>query len=393
MEVLVILYKSGTLFLVAHRLVKICLNLSIFLVCSFLIFPHFSAASNLLSNEASNPNMAGHNPSFSFIVWGHPRGPNDGDPPLHLDDFIDLVRELNPDFIVITGDMIQGRIGRIEEQKASIESDWDFFDECVKRLEIPIYRLPGNHDVSNRTTSDIYSKRYPRPPYSFSYKGSRFVLLDSIGIEQRSNDNRLYWGHAALPFGERQMKYIKDEITDQDKYNHLFFFMHHTSPWSESESFWWDRVHPLFVNGKTRAVFSGDNPSDMKFAHDKQDGIHYFLNNSFPTRTLRSYKRWPNWSSCGQRQMDNVQFVQVNGDKIKYKTHVIGELNTESLSWRYYDKVDGYLDSWQRRLVTQLRATMFNSPRKIFLVFTVWGGMCFLIGALFILSLKHFKKN
>jgi len=269
--------------------------------------------------------------------------------------------------------------------------DWNFFDRCVSRLKIPIYRLPGNHDVSNKTTSDIYSKRYPQPPYSFSYKGSRFILLDSIGIKQRSNDPRAYWGHAAMPFDERQMKYIRNEISDQDKYDHLFFFMHHTSPWSESESFWWDHVHPLLVKGKTRAIFSGDNPSDMKFAHEKQDGIHYFLNNTFPTRTLQSYKRWPNWGPCGSKQVDNIQFVKVNGDKIEYKTHVIGELNTESLSWRYYDKVDKYLSSWQHRIVTKLKAKLFYRLRSIFLVFAIWGTICFLFGILFILFLKRFK--
>ena len=385
--------KLVTFFLVTNGLVKFCINLSICLACSFFIFPYYSAANDLLPQESSNPNLAGHNTSFSFIVWGHPRGIDDRDPPLHLNEFTELVRELKPDFIVITGDMIQGRIGRIEEQKTSIESDWDFFDECVKTLEIPIYRLPGNHDVSNKITSDIYSKRYPQPPYSFSYKGSRFVLLDSIGIKQRSNDSGLYWGYDAQPFDEEQINFIKNEISNQNKYNHLFFFMHHTSPWSKSESFWWDHVHPLLVNGKTRAVFSGDNPSDMKFAHIEQDGIHYLLNNTFPTRTLITYKRWPDWSSCGQRQMDNVQFVQVNGNKVKYKTHVIGELSTESLSWRYYEKVDKYLSSWQRRIVTKLKAKLFYRLRSIVLVFTVWGGVCFLFGILLTIFFKRFKNQ
>jgi Calcineurin-like phosphoesterase len=377
----------------SYRLLNNLIRLSIYFFCFYFIFPNYSDANDLLPQKSSNSNLASNNNSFSFIVWGHPRGRDDRDPPLHLNELSDLVRELKPDFIVITGDMIQGRIGHIEKQKALIESDWDFFDQCVSVLGIPIYRLPGNHDVSNKTTSTIYSRRYTQPPYSFSYNDSRFILLDSIGIKQLENDSRAYWGHEAKPFDKEQADFIKNEISNQDKYNHLFFFMHHTSPWSESESFWWDNIHPLLVNGKTRAVFSGDNPSDMKFAHDKQDGINYFLNNSFPTRTLHSYKRWPNWGPCGSKQVDNIQFVQVNGDKIKYKTHVIGELNTESLSWRYYERIEKGLSTWQRRLVTKLKAIMFNSLRRIFLVFTIWGGVCFLFGGLLILFLKRFKNN
>ena len=362
------------------------------IICLIWLFHGVSTAGDLPLNQASEAAPAGTEASFSFIVWGHPRGADDKDPPLHLEDFHRLVKTLGPDFILITGDMIQGRIGRIEEQKQFIESDWDYFDQCVKRLHVPIFRLPGNHDVSNKTTSDIYSKRYPQPPYSFSHKGSRFILLDSIGIKQRQQDNSPYWGHEAKPFDREQLQFIKAELTNQNKYNHLFFFMHHTSPWSETESFWWDDVHPLLVNGKTRAVFSGDNPSYMKFAHIEQDGIHYLLNNTFPARTLQSYKKWPKWSACGQRQMDNVQFVQVNGNEVQYKTHVIGEMNTESLSWRYYEKVDQYLYSWQREFVNKLQEKYFYRLKNIVLVFAVWGGVFFLFGILFTSIFLRFKK-
>lgn len=387
-----LLMMGSLLFTFTYKLFNKHTILSICLFSFYLILPNYSVASDLLSKKPLDSNIADHNSSFSFIVLGHPRGLNDGDPPLHLNDLADLVRELKPDFIVITGDMIQGRIGRIEEQKTSIESDWEFFDKSVKTLEVPIYRLPGNHDVSNKTTSAIYSKRYPQPPYSFSYKGSRFILLDSLGIKQRENDNSLYWGHAVKPFEENQIEFINNEISNQRKYNHLFFFMHHTTPWSESESFWWDDVHPLLVNSKTRAVFSGDNPSKMKFAHIEQDGIHYLLNNFFPTRTLKSYKQWPNWSSCSQRQMDNIQFVQVNGDKVKYKTHVVGELSTESLSWRYYEKVDKYLSSWQRDFVSKLQAKLFYSVKSIVLVVAVFGGGCFVFG-IFVTLIFILPKN
>ena len=236
------------------------------------------------------------------------------------------------------------------------------------------------------------------PPYSFSYKGSRFILLDSIGIQQRANDSKAYWGGYAKPFDKEQTNFIKAEISNQDKYNHLFFFMHHTKPWSESESFWWDNIHPLLVNGKTRAVFSGDNPSWMKFAHIEQDDIHYLLNNSFPTGDLDYYKRFGTGDLfTSMRQMDNIQFIQVKGDKVNYKTHVFGELSKESLSWRYYDRIEKELSAWQQRtwklkLLAKLKEKLFYRPKSAVLVFTVFGGGCFLFGVLFILFLIRKKK-
>ena len=58
--------------------------------------------------------------------------------------------------------------------------------------------------------------------------------------------------------------------------------MHHTSYWANKYSSWWEKIHPILRGGKTRAVFTGDNPNDMKYSHEMHDGIHYVENNTFP---------------------------------------------------------------------------------------------------------------
>ena len=393
---LMICSKLSTFFRVTVRLFNLCIKLSIYVVCFLLIISDYSVAKDKLSHDSSNQNPADHATSFSFIVWGHPRGANDGDTPLNLDEVVELVFELKPDFVVMTGDMIQGRISnKVKQTKELIRKDWDYFDACIKKLGVPVYRLPGNHDVNNYLTRDVYFERYPRLPFSFIYNDSKFILLDSHGIDQRSNDSRKSWGHEAMPFDDNQINFIKQEILSQDNFTHIFFFMHHTTPWSESDNAWWKDIHPLIVGGKTRAVFSGDNPSYMKFAHIEQDEIHYILNNTFPSRSFEVYKKHPEWPTCGQRQLDNIEYVQVNGDKIKYRTYVVGALSKENLSWRYWDEVDKIDKSitWQRKVVNKLKETMFNRLRSIFLVFTIFGGVCFLFGILFILVLKRFKNK
>ena len=84
------------------------------------------------------------NKSFSFVVWGHPRGRTTGDPPLHFEEILQQIAELKADLVVITGDAIHGMWGK-ESDPVIIRKDWEIFDAGLSKLKIPIYRLPGNH--------------------------------------------------------------------------------------------------------------------------------------------------------------------------------------------------------------------------------------------------------
>ena len=50
--------------------------------------------------------------SFTFAVWGHPRGATDGSRPLFFDEILNRLKELDPDFLVITGDIVSGGASR-----------------------------------------------------------------------------------------------------------------------------------------------------------------------------------------------------------------------------------------------------------------------------------------
>ena len=145
--------------------------------------------------------------SFSFIVWGHPRGKSDQAEPLHFKEVLDRVAELEADLLIVTGDVIMG--GPSEPSAEGIEgvrAAWDRFDAGVSRLGIPVYRVPGNHDVHSFATRDLYLERYTKPPFAFSFRGSRFILLETVGIDQRGQgDGTSQWGPNPLPFDDAQL--------------------------------------------------------------------------------------------------------------------------------------------------------------------------------------------
>ena len=117
--------------------------------------------------------------SFSFVVIGHIRGDgNDKMSPL-LDELLGKVRKDKPDFIFLTGDMIWGDVHAVMPDADVINRDWDRLDAAVGQLGVPVYRVPGNHDIHDPITRDIYFARYGELPKAFTYRGSRFILLNS----------------------------------------------------------------------------------------------------------------------------------------------------------------------------------------------------------------------
>ena len=394
-------FNITTFFLLTDEQLKSFIKLFIYLICFLCVFSDNSAANDLLSQDFYNQND--HNISYSFVVWGHPRN-GLGEPPLHFKEILERLSELKPDLIIVTGDVIEGgNLLYLKNNKGPhsnkvieiIQKDWDRFDTAMKKLGIPYYITPGNHDVYSIRTRDIFYNRYPKMPFAITFKGSRFILLDSMGICNLGNNDYAFTGEA-VPFDDDQIQFIRNELSLQDKYRHIFFFMHHTRQWANSDGFWWRDIHPALQGSKTRAVFSG-NPDGYKFKYSYvvQDGIYYIQSSTFPVYSARSTAKAKPSRKAMCRQLDNFQYVKVDGDDIKIRTIVVGAISSKGVSRRYWDEVDKIDKSitWQRKVVNKLKETMFNRLRSIFLVFTIFGGVCFLFGILFILVLKRFKNK
>ncbi len=109
--------------------------------------------------------------------------------------------EPQPDFIVITGDLVPAHGNDPDDFKAYVEH--------VKRFRAPVYLLPGNHDYSTRDADTRPPHGRPKPwpdgvqnylqhvgpnQFTFEHKGWRFIALDS---QMRFEDYR-EWLMAAL---------------------------------------------------------------------------------------------------------------------------------------------------------------------------------------------------
>ena len=328
--------------------------------------------------------------SFSFVVIGHIRGDgNDKMSPL-IDELLGKVRKDKPDFIFLTGDMIWGDVHAVMPDAAAINRDWDRLDAAVGQLGVPVYRVPGNHDIHDPITRDIYFARYGELPKAFTYSGSRFILLNSSWVpegNERLTPERPYTRGVQL--GAKQIEFIRSELSESQRYDHVFLFMHHILWWHRQQAAWWRDVHPLLVGRNVRAVFGGDL-GPMKFSHMQRDGIDY-LQCSIEGIPDLKFLRNILYSRLLSQQFDNYLHVTVNGPQVTVAVKTVGEISLGKFTPQQWDAVDDYRPP-EKPLIRRLwDEDVIGSPRRLMAVASLIL-FCFVSGFIAALILKRYKQ-
>ncbi len=86
---------------------------------------------------------------------------------------VEKVNLLQPEFVICVGDLIAG----YTRDRAELKRRFDEFDKIVEWLEMPFFRISGNHDISNEVMAEVYRQRYSRPYYHYVYKNVLFLVV------------------------------------------------------------------------------------------------------------------------------------------------------------------------------------------------------------------------
>ena len=337
-----------------------------------LIISLLAFATNLSATEktAAGP--------FSFVVIGHVRGDDDGVMQPLLGPLLAKVRTLKPDMIFLTGDMIYGGLGK-NHRADIISQDWERLDAALAKVGVPVYRVAGNHDINDPMTRDIYFARYGKLPQAFSYRGSRFLLLNSSYVPEGNETPPRVHGRQAYLRGKQldtfQLDFLRKEISGEQRYDNVFLFMHHLLWDNDEQAVWWRDVHPLLVGRNVRAVFAGD-VGPRKFSHMKRDGIDYIQSSiaEIPMEFLRRY--WTHRMIA--QQFDNYLYVTVKGPEVVFEVQTIGEFSSGQFtpqSWREMHRSEPPVE---KPLLTRVRE-FIDSPRRLIAMAAVML-LCFLGG-------------
>ncbi|MDR4886054.1 phosphodiester glycosidase family protein [Fredinandcohnia sp. QZ13] len=87
----------------------------------------------------------------------------------------------NPEFLVINGDLVD----------TAWEEDFELAEQILQEEvgdKLPIYYIPGNHEIMGPGTLDNFLEVYENNRYTFDHKGTRFILLDSSTGSFRTSD-------------------------------------------------------------------------------------------------------------------------------------------------------------------------------------------------------------
>ncbi len=214
----------------------------------------------------------GFSQQFRFVVFGDNRPFNNQDvqPPI----FRQIVREvewIHPDFVVDVGDLVYGYGADAQRTR----QEYVDFLKIVKALDMPFYTVVGNHDVAGAGGQKDYVTLLKKPLYySFNYKKSRFIVLDT---NVNFPDGK---------FTQAQYDWLVNDLKSATSDENIFIFMHKPlrEYWNINKTAWSDKIKAQKVktllnrfNSKyhnIRIVFQGHEHLYWK---KEVDGIIYMI--------------------------------------------------------------------------------------------------------------------
>jgi hypothetical protein len=151
------------------------------------------------------------------------------------------VQRMRPDFVLQVGDMIEGYTG----DTSKVSAEWREYLPLLEPLTMPIYHAPGNHDIWDENSLDLYRAFIGEPYYSFDVGEVHFVALNT-SLSPLAED-----------FPAEQLAWLRDDLARHRGAEKIIVFYHHPH-WIETvASGKPDPLHEAFVEYGVDAVFTG----------------------------------------------------------------------------------------------------------------------------------------
>ncbi len=276
------------------------------------------AAAALILTASAAPS-----PTQTFVVLGHIRGGHQYRLNPKLGYLLARVKALHPDFVVVCGDMIWGDIdapNKIPRHDVVVD-EWNAVDSALATLGVPVYRTPGNHDLLDVQSRDIWNQRYGALPRVVTVGHTRLILLVSAFIPPNGDTTHMKYIEG-VDIDPGQVSWLQRQLADTG-YAHTFVFMHHLLWWETPGGKWWRDVHPLLAHAHVDDVFSGDY-GPMKFSHMEKDGVKYWQG-SMELQTPLEFLQRSNRGRLLSSQFDTFFEVRVAGDSSSVIIHTANE--------------------------------------------------------------------
>lgn len=143
----------------------------------------------------------------------------------NLEEIIDVINEIYPDILVVTGDLVE----------SATNYNYEKFNEIMSQVlpEIDVEFIVGNHDI--RVAGNPFNHDYAWYRYYISQKTDR-IIIDKyykygyllLGLDS----NQKYFGTSGLndysgEINETQLEWLNEQLNSYDKAKQIIIFMHH----------------------------------------------------------------------------------------------------------------------------------------------------------------------
>ncbi len=168
---------------------------------------HFKSDVDTVKKPWTNLNFNNDPNNFQFGIMSDNTG---GSRPGVFKNGVKRLNMLQPEFVMSVGDLIEG----YSTDTAVIKKEWSEMNGIISGLQMPFFYLPGNHDITNKTMEKEWEKLYGRRYYSFVYKNTLFITLDT-------NDDDDY------NLTRKQTDFVLNTLQKNGDVRWTFIFMHH----------------------------------------------------------------------------------------------------------------------------------------------------------------------
>ena len=155
--------------------------------------------------------------SFSFVFMTDIHLQHELNAVTGLNQAIDTINKINPDFVITGGDQIMDALGVSYDEATAA---YALYLDVIKNVKAPVYNTLGNHDIFGVYSTEesilkspeygekMFENKIGKSYQSFVHKGWKFIILNTI----EENDNKKYHGL----IDDAQVSWIKNELSKTD---------------------------------------------------------------------------------------------------------------------------------------------------------------------------------
>ncbi|VGO23554.1 hypothetical protein SCARR_05661 [Pontiella sulfatireligans] len=199
-------------------------------------------------------------PLYFGFIGDHTGGGN----PALWKEGLELLNQLEPEFIVSVGDLIAGKRDNDKNRtdpayKQFYHDMWDEFEQRNSIVHAPFFYAAGNHDYWNMEQAEVWQERYGPSYYSFIYKDVLFVILNSAFIMKDNSDPK--GRHFDNGEYQHQLYWLEKTLKMNNDVQWTFIITHHPF-WPnagrlDKEMMWKEIDSVLHENNRPYTVISG----------------------------------------------------------------------------------------------------------------------------------------